>query len=481
MKLHKSQTILPPTMTTIPMEETLVKPSAIIKPEIINLPPIDQFMLRFYLPFLHCFRLDPEADPRKVYSELRTGLSDALVEFPFLVGRVFKHDVGRDRIQINLSSDDGVAFKYNDLTSSLDFRDLEQEHFPPSKLMGSALSPTDQVFPTGANDPALLIQANFIKGGLLLAISIHHSTSDAVGWTGFLKSWAKHTAAASKGSRIAPHPSREILDRSTLFQANKDVAFEHCEQLVPINDVNDRLKRIKKRLDGLPQQQIVNACWYFSSERLQALKVAAQSISKADSWVSTNDALSALLWRHVTIARHSKESPYATTTIQIPCDIRKRHSPKLHPEYVGNATVHAHFSCPIQDLCSPGPDSLQLAASGIRKAIDRVDEPLVRKIYGIYDSLPTMGSARYNLELAPGPDFFLTTFAAYAWHDFDWGNHLGRLVSHRHTVKNYVTGVTVGPRLRDGGLEVFMAHEFDVIERLRLDETFMTFAELRCS
>ena len=40
--------------------------------------------------------------------------------------------------------------------------------------------------------------------------------------------------------------------------------------------------------------------------------------------------------------------------------------------------------------------------------------------------------------------------------------------------------MVVQPRLRDGGIEVFMALEPEILERLRLDETFTTFAELRC-
>ena len=404
--------ILPPITTRFPsvMVETFVKPSsAIVEPEVINLPPPDQFMLRIYQPILHCFRLDSEADPRKVYSELRCGLSDALVEFPFFAGRVVQHDVARDRIQINLSSDDGVAFKYNDLTPFLDFRDLEQEHFPPSKLKDFALSPVNQLFSTGANNPALLLQANFIKGGLLLATSVHHSTSDAAGWTGFFKSWAKNTAAASKGSRIAPRPSREILDRSPLFQVNKNASFEQCEQLVQVADVAGRHK-LMQSLNGPSSQQtnIVDACWYFSSERLQALKTASQPPNKADPWISSNDALCALLWRHITIARRLHESAHMATTLQIPCSIRGRCSPKLHPEYAGNAVINIQCSCPIRELCSTtNPNGLYSTASAIRQAIDRVDEPTVRNVYGIIDSLPTIRAAKYNVDPSPaGPRLY---------------------------------------------------------------------------
>ena len=470
------------------MAEILVKPS-VTASGVIDLPPIDQSMLRSYIDFVLCFRLHPEAIPRNVYWHLRCGLSDALVEFPFFAGRIVKHDTARNRVQINLSDGDGVPFKYNNLTSPdtqssfPHFDHLEQAHFPPSRF-DSSLSSVREKFPTGSDYPALLLQANFIQGGLLLTISPHHSTSDAVGWTGFIRSWAKHTAAATKGLRITPHQSLGILDRSPLFQVNNDVALEQCEQLVKVDDVAGRTNMLNQILNSPPPKttpsNIVNCFYYFSPERLRALKAAAQPINKTDPWVSTNDALCALLWRHMTIARQLKESGHKNSTFEIPCDVRGRLAPKLHPEYAGNAVVHAHFSYPIEELCSTAPNGLHSAASAIRKAVDRVDEPLIRKIYGVISSLPTIGSARYNLDFLLGPDFFVTTLADYDWYSFDWGNHMDRLIRQRYISIHHVSAIVVQPRLRDGGLEVFMALKSEVFERLRLDETFGTFAQLRC-
>lgn len=469
------------------MAEILVKPS-ITTSGIIDLPPADQLMIRAYMNFVLCFRLDPEANPRQVYWDLRCSLSDALVEFPFLAGRVVKHDTPRNRVQIELSSGDGVPFKYNDLTlpdtqpSFADFDDLEQAHFPPSRF-DSSLSPLREVFPTGSTSPALLLQANFIKGGLLLTMCLHHSTSDAVGWTGFLRSWAKHTAAATKGLRVAPHQSLGILDRSPLFRNNNDVALEQCEQLVKVDNVTGRVNIINQILNHPSRMttpsKSVNCHCYFSPERLRALKAASQPTNETDPWVSTNDALCALLWRHMTIARQLKESGYKISTFEIPCSVRGRLAPKLHPEYAGNATCNAHVSYPIEELCSAAPNSLYSAASAIRKAIDSVDEPMIRKIYGVIDSLPAIGSARYDIDFLRGPDFFVTTLADYDWYSFDWGNHMDRLVRQRYIHIHHSSAAVVQPRLRDKGLEVFMALEPEIFERLRLDETFGTFAQLR--
>ena len=76
-------------------------------------------------------------------------------------------------------------------------------------------------------------------------------------------------------------------------------------------------------------------------------------------------------------------------------------------------------------------------------------------MYGLIDSLPTIRAAKYNVDSSPaGPDFHITTAAAYEWFSFDWGIHLGRLERVRDTSVKSVTLVTVLPSLRDGGLEV---------------------------
>ncbi len=467
------------------MAQTLVKPSTIIQSQVINLPPVDQYMIRIYIPIILCFPLGPENSPRQVYSELRCGLSDALVDFPFMAGRIVKHDAARDRIQIQLSTDGGVVFKYNDLTSSEssspDFHDLEQAHFPPSEF-DESLTPGVPLFPTGSKLPILLLQANFIKGGLLLVAYFHHAASDVVGWTGFTRSWAKNTSAASRGARLAPRPSFEALDRSPLFRVDNNLTLEQCEQLVKVEEVAGHTNMIgdvlNRPLQKATRSNKVCAIWYFSADNLRALKAAAQPVqtATADSWVSTNDSLCALFWRHCSRASHLKESGYTTAKFQIPVNVRSRLS--LNPDYVGNAVMPALFSYPIQELYSTVPDSLHLTARAIRKAINRIDESQVRSLWGVIDSLPTMNSARYNF--ASPPDFLITTFAEHDWYGFDWGSHMGRLTGFRFPATIAAGVIAILPKPSDGGLEVCMVLEAEVVERLRLDETFMSFAELRC-
>ena len=60
------------------------------------------------------------------------------------------------------------------------------------------------------------------------------------------------------------------------------------------------------------------------------------------------------------------------------------------------------------------------------------------------------------------------------------GRSRGRLARMRWLFRGKPGIVMIQPHFIDGGLEVFMTLESQVFERLRLDETFTTFAELRC-
>ncbi|KAM0797384.1 transferase [Usnea florida] len=467
------------------MAEVKVKPSVILKSEVIALPPPDQFMLRFNVPFLLCFRLDAQADPRKVYWELRCGLSDALAEFPFFAGRVVLGNAARDRIEIRVLPDDGVLFRYNDLTASKlqhpfpSFDELEQAHFPASKLDRS-LTPLDETFSSRAVDPCLVLQANFIQGGLLLAFCPHHSTSDMCGWTTFLRSWARHTAAAARSTRAPPYRSIDVLDRSPVFQTNKDMPLEGFDpSMTKIDNVSEG-SLTASFISNVPPT-LLNCYLYFSASHLRALKKACRPPNPAtNAWISTNDALCALLWRHIGGVRQVPGVNHTSSNFQLVCNIRSLLTPPLPKDYVGNAVVNAHVSSyPLSELHSQADHSLYRAASAIRAVVTSMDERTVRGIYSAIDALPTMRAAKYNCDFWPGPDFFVTSLRSFEWYALDWGNQLGKLARMRFTFIELMSGCIILPQDAEGGSEVFVTLTPEMVERLRGNEEFSRFGEVR--
>ena len=103
-------------------------------------------------------------------------------------------------------------------------------------------------------------------------------------------------------------------------------------------------------------------------------------------------------------------------------------------------------------------------------------------MFGVMDSLPDKCDNHYAIDFWPGSDFFLNSRAARDLYGLDWGCQMGRVT--RKRFPNFISvpnGWNVNEKDMEGGLEVIVVLERDVFERLNADETFMRYAELRCS
>ena len=352
---------------------------------------------------------------------------------------------------------------------------LEREHFPLERL-DSSLACHDQIFTNNdVANPCLLAKASFLDGGLILGICIHHTATDNVGSSAFLRSWAKHTRAASQGTRIPPEPSDVSLDRSPLFPTTYEMTLDECSVLSKSGQVFINSAAL---LDN-----VVMTYWYFSASAMRALKIACGPPEPTtDPWISSNDALATLIWRHVSLARQLPAANNAMSTFFMPCDVRAKLEPPLPKEYAGNCVHHVHFAYPLSELYSTAPDSLYRTAATIRANINGIDDHAIRGLFGVIDRLPTLGENSYNVDFWPGPDFFLTSCAAHEWYAFDWGCQMGKMARKRFPRFMFQpSGWVVNEKNLEGGVEACAVMEQGVFERLKADETFMRYAELRCA
>lgn len=95
----------------------------------------------------------------------------------------------------------------------LSFDELNKRHFPMSELDSSKVLPKSvterSLFsPLGENSdeeqPIAVFQVNFIKGGLVLGVAIHHSCSDGPGCDGFLTTWAERRGCGRSRAALPP-------------------------------------------------------------------------------------------------------------------------------------------------------------------------------------------------------------------------------------------------------------------------------------
>ncbi|KAH7015896.1 hypothetical protein EDB80DRAFT_774203 [Ilyonectria destructans] len=131
--------------------------------------------------------------------------------------------------------------------------------------------------------------------------------------------------------------------------------------------------------------------FYFSPESLKALKAETSqgnaSRPSDQSWISTNDALSALLWRTVMAVQDPLESLEGdlVSVFSIAIDGRLRTCPPMHRDTLGCFLEYIAVSAPIRQML--GSSKLADLALLILKALIRADKQFTDDVVTLVEKL----------------------------------------------------------------------------------------------
>lgn len=426
-------------------------------------------------------------------SRLKQGLALTLSEIPFIGGCVVPEGGERGRVQIQVGEGSGVRFSYRNYTEELpqnawqnSYNKLKAAYFPISALGPGKFSPLATV-PTSPTPAVMAVQANFINEGLLLTTCIHHSASDANGLTTVLRVWAQHSRECGvEGLPPSIALDWKAMDRSTLMNGQAGVDIKEFPEFRvrggPEVTVLDRVGASST----CPEKE--HCIFYFSPSHLTQLKLAASSNNPAKPWVSTNDALCALLWRHISRARgigSSESEKHDMLPVQFTRAVegRRRLSPPLPDDFLGNCVTWCPATLDIDTLTSPS-SPLYNVASTLRTAVTHFDSAHLRGVIGVIDSIPDIANLEITSYDNPGRSIAVTSLADMGLYQVDWGQGIGQPEYVRTTAAPRTGGVGAAgifPRLLDGGLEIVLGVEVETMRRLRADEEFMRFAKWRCT
>ncbi|KAK2759853.1 hypothetical protein FQN54_002587 [Arachnomyces sp. PD_36] len=443
-----------------------------------KLSTLDMNMPRLYaVRWILCFSLSPSSDKAQIYETLRIGLARTLSSFPWLAGDIGPeegHATQGNRIQI-VDSIGGVNFLKKDLSSTLPtYEELQKQRFPLSVLSKAPLSPLG-VMPEPPRQPVMAAQANFIEGGLLLALASHHSLCDASAFHVIIRAWADNTAAATISKSVgAGEPiwnDRSILTGG-ISGANPADFPEYILSPTP-----------QAATGSIPFElpPMVSRIFYFSPDSLAELKVAAGAYS-------TNDALSAFLWRHITIARNPPEDCPAdakaeekTSSMLYAVNIRDRSNPPIPSDYTGNASM-AGITNRLKISTLTSKSGLNAASTSIRESLQVFKTPnRVQLTIGLIDSRPDPTDYKLAYNGFLGPDISFTTWSDLQVYEDFWGELLGKPEFFRMPGEGADGSVIVFPRLPatvGGGLEVMVGLELGAMERLLGNEDFQRTVKL---
>lgn len=361
--------------------------------------------------------------------------------------------------------------RYKDYTDTMpSYMELKEKNFPLSSLSTTQLSPLglipEQPF------PVMAAQANFIKDGLLLTIGVHHSVCDATAIEYIINTWAHNTTAVTNGSEMFSTYDAVLNDRTPIMKGKPGADLADFPEYVltptpPKDTTNSGLDATSTEIPPMTAR-----IFYFSLSSLYKLKNAASAFS-------TNDALNALIWRRVTMARnptsgllsHNKDS-----RILYAANIRARENSPLPANYLGNASIcGATEALSVPALLSAS--GLSAAAAVIRKSVNGLTADRITSLTGLLNSRADPSDFKFAYNGFLGPDVSMTTWADVEIYRPDWGPFLGKVEAFRVPGEGMDGVVQVFPRLRDGGLEICIGLEDGAMERLVQDAEFGEYAQ----
>ncbi|KAL8774090.1 MAG: hypothetical protein Q9209_001198 [Squamulea sp. 1 TL-2023] len=431
------------------------------------------------LPFMHtytqmllCFPIEEESRRSEVIRLLQQASANLVEAIPILTGQVENYkDAGADEFTsgtlrvVPYDHPDGSNVRVKILDDFVSYDQLYKAQAPATMLDATSLAPM-QGLPHHYGDsdvtPVFIVQANFIPRGLILCFTGMHSTMDG----NALGELIKLFATLCRGEKLSP---------GDLAAANLDRTKLHVD-LKPGQTLMNHPEFAKKNDDaqkdtsaGLPPT--VWSYFHLANSKLVELKAEGSRDLTSDSrWVSTNDVVTAWLWRTITRARSPNIDMSKESALLRAVDGRLRLDPPL-PKYLGNLLGVSSHKLAIETLMS---ESLSKITQGVRESTNLINDHYIRSIATLIASEPDKNKLTFGSD-APDRDLLVSSWASLPAFD-DFGKLLGRADLVRRPTSPWSGVVYIMPRSPDGSLDVAVSLPEDDMLRLRNDEQVQAFA-----
>jgi len=339
---------------------------------------------------------------------------------------------------------------------------LDGDILCPMKGMGYAYGPETEF-------PVFIVQANFIKGGLLLCFACMHNALDMNGQGTVLNMFA----AAARGEELPP---------TLLAVENLD-----ADSIVPLlkpgeSSASHEIMRRPSTLTASqsptgPPKALPWNYWRFTSDGLAQLKKAASSGS---DWVSTNDALTAFLIQRLTVVRVAAGRLAADEEVHLQraVDSRSVLNPRVPDGYLGHLVSLADTKwSTAQQICD---SSFADLAVKVRVSLREVDDHFVRSLATLIKNTEDKTTIFYGAQAKPGRDFIFSSWAQLHWlSSCDFGPGLGTVDFVRRARLPGVPDLTyIMPKNHKGDMHIAACMFAEDFVDLVNDKQWREFAEL---
>ncbi|OPB42680.1 trichothecene 3-O-acetyltransferase [Trichoderma guizhouense] len=354
----------------------------------------------------------PGVQQDEVMAALDKAAIKLLEAYPFLAGQVVKRgqsatSSGKYEI-IPYPPHDGVSpVRRKDCTDLCpSYEQILRANAPFVMLDGDILCPKKgmgYVYTEETERPVFIIQANFVKGGLLLCFASMHNALDMNGQGIVLKMFA----AAARG---------EELDAELVKAGNQD-----ADTIVPLlkpgeigldhSDLRKPSSLGQSGHHGAPGKAPWNY-WRFPADKLAKLKEIA---STGRTWVSTNDAVTAFYIQRLTAVRlaANRVAPDEDVHCLRAVDGRRKLDPPVSEGYLGHLCGLADTAWPTARELVDG--SLADAAISIRESLNRIDDFYMRSLATLINETEDKSTIFYAAKKKIGKDILISSWVQLHW------------------------------------------------------------------
>ena len=364
------------------------------------------------------------------------------------------------------------------LKGFVDYAAWSSQGFPQD-----ALEPFSTYTPRAAFalPPATVLQTqlNVVSGGAALCWMVHHTVVDGHGSAQLLKAWA----ALCRGEELV----ELLFDRNEAWKSlNKSATSMEME---PAGWKQHPEYYAAQPGEPYPRYKShVQRVFRFSQSSLQELKTRCSGVNDRQ-WISTNDALCALMWTRVSAVRVACGVAAARrSTLGLSVDVRPRVEPPLSENYIGNATYNTITQSTIGDLGAHDIDTaLRATALLVRDAVQKVNHNHIASGLALLDNLPDLSQWRAAQWDTDEADFDVTSWARQPTLELDWGSKAFgagakfdaiRLPWHlKAGIAFVLPSASHGKSAMGSGVEVSLRLLEDQMLRLVQDQVFMSYVD----
>ena len=462
--------------------------------ERFKISTLDYLSVVTYMNWALFFKLEDDESKPKAVEVLRAGLERTLSQVRHLCGTIERDSDGGHSFVKKKDSTVQLVVQWLDKPEDAgkysSMHDMEKAHFTTASLGDLNLWSVSPALTYGekpeshpdASPMVSAYKANFVRGGLVLNMHVHHYAQDLKGWAGFARQLAENCYAIVNGT---PFPGWDpaCLDRSRLTKP----------QVPP-----------KQQVEGPPPRQRhpdhtrgASLLFHLPKSKAAELKKLATP-SRADnppvSFVSTWDAVSAFFWRSVTRVRAPVFQPDPSSHLlwAEAVDLRSRFHGLGLPERMAcngffaavstiNAPAAGIAEPTVADIISDWP--MWRLAAFVRQMTDSVTEAGLDAVLDSVAPIRDKTTLNVRVDSFPPMTVGMTDWRMASMAGVDFG--FGKAALFRHlqdritTNANFVYPPRDESAESDEGIEIVLFYEKRLMQTLIEDGEFNRYFEFR--